>query len=236
MESNNTAGSTAVGTVGIPDEVKLKLEVDTRDIVARANSLEITNEMQNTQALQFAATLKAEIKSRKAILAPSKVALDATKAAYDGLVATMIKPLEQCAEIIGGKAGTFVKQENQRRAELQRQEDERVAAAQRKEDARVAELQRKEDARVAELQRKANEKYAAERLKAEEAAKAQGKTSAAPMAPPPVITSNKIIAPAAIIPMRTVAKVSAPAGTGLSTCRPCCGPLPTARSRSTLWK
>lgn len=137
MESENTAGSTAVGTVGIAPEIRAKLEVDTRGMVERANALEITNEMQNTEALKFASTLKQEIKSREAILAPSKVALDAQKAAFAGLQDILIKPLKQCAEIIGGKAGTFVKQENARRAELQRQEDEKLAAAQQKEQERL---------------------------------------------------------------------------------------------------
>lgn len=166
-----------ITTVGIPDEVKVRLEVDTRGLVEKANALEIKTEQTNTEAAKFTAALKAEIKSRKTILAPSKAALDAQKSAYNGLVATMIDPLDECVDIVSGKIGAFVKAENARRAELQRIEDEKVAAAQRKEEERIARL---------------NEKAAA-----------AGK-------PAPVITPK-------IIPTRTIAAVTAPAGTSYQT-------------------
>ena len=104
----------------ITPEVKAKLEVDTRDLVARAESMEIKTEQTNTEAAKFTAMLKGEIKNRKAILAPTKAALDAQKAAYNGLVEMMIDPLDDCVKIITGKIGAFVMAENARRAELQR--------------------------------------------------------------------------------------------------------------------
>lgn len=129
--------------IAIAPEVRAKLEVDTRGLVEKAHALEIKTEMANTEAAKFTAMLKAEIKTRKTILAPSKAALDATKAAYNGLVATMIDPLDECVGIVTEKIGGYVKAENLRRAELQRIEDEKAAAAQRKEDERIARLNEK---------------------------------------------------------------------------------------------
>ena len=122
---------------------KDKLVGETRDLVARAEGILITTEMENTQAATLTATLKGEIKRRKGILAPTKAALDASKAAYNGLVSMMIDPLDEAVKIITVKIGGYVQAENARRAQLQAIEDAKVAELQRKEDERVAKLQAK---------------------------------------------------------------------------------------------
>lgn len=154
-------------------EQQEQIKAETHDLVTRAEGIVIKTEMENTQAATLTATLKGEIKRRKGILAPTKAALDASKAAYNGLVGMMIDPLDEAVKIITTKIGGYVQAENARRAQLQAIED-----------AKVAELQRKEDERIAKIQAKAE---------------AAGK-------PIPEIAPK-------IIPQRTVAQVSAPAGT-----------------------
>jgi len=133
-------------TTEITVEQREKLEVETRDFVARATTIAIKNEIDNTQAATLTAALKGEIKRRKGILAPTKAALDASKAAYKGLVDLLITPMESSVDIITQKIGAFVQAENARRAELQAIEDAKVAALQAKEDERVAKLQAKAEA------------------------------------------------------------------------------------------
>jgi len=174
-------------------EQQEKIKAETLDLVAQAQGIKIVTEMENTKAATLTAQFKAEIKRRKTILAPTKAALDASKAAYAGLVTLMIDPLDDAVKIITGKIGAFVAAENAHRAELQR-----------KEDLRVAELQAKADAKAAEAQRIADEKFAEAQRKAALANK-----------PPPV--APKYVPPPVIIPQRVVASVAAPAGTSYIT-------------------
>lgn len=195
----------------ITTEMQTEMQGKTQDMLSQAREMTIATEMQNTQAETFTANLKAEIKRRKKLLEPTKDALDASKKAYQGLVAQIVTPLEEITELVGGKISGFLKMEFARRAELQRIEDQRVADLQRKEDARVAALQAKEEARVREAQRKADEKYAAQVKAEKEVAEAAGREAAA-IAPPAVIEARIVAAPIIIAP-RIVAAVTAAAGT-----------------------
>jgi len=131
----------------ITTEVKNELEGKARDMLSQAQEMQIETEIQNSQAATFTASLKAEIKRRKKLLEPTKEALDASKKAYQGLVAQIITPLEEITELVTSKIGSFVQAENARRAELQAKEDVRVAELQKKEDERVAKLQAKAEAK-----------------------------------------------------------------------------------------
>ena len=179
--------------IEITKEVQNELIGKGQDMLSQAREMTITSEMQNSQAATFTAALKAEIKRRKALLAPTKTALDASKAAYNGLVMQIVTPLEEITALVTQKIGQFVAIENARRAELQRIED-----------AKVAELQRKADEKAAEAQRKADEAYAAKCAKAEAANK------------PPPIAPIPVAAPV-IIPQRVITSVGAPAGTTYTT-------------------
>lgn len=116
--------------------------------VAKAQDLVIKNEMENTKALEMLAAYKKEIKRRKAmdVYTKAEAAKKSTAAAFKALTELMIDPLAEAVDIIAEKSGTFIKQENARRAELQRIEDEKAAAAQRKEDERIARLNAKAEA------------------------------------------------------------------------------------------
>ncbi len=131
----------------ITEQDKQKIVVETKNLVTQAETLIIKTEQENSQAAMLTAVFKQEIKRRKEILAPTKASLDASKAAYNGLVTLMLDPLTDAVEIITSKIGGFVKAENHRRAELQAKEDARVAELQAKEDARVANLKAKAEAK-----------------------------------------------------------------------------------------
>lgn len=198
------------------EEVEAQVRQEISTLVSNAQALVITNEMENTEALKLIATYKSEIKRRQAMDAYVKTVESkrAATAALKALTELMIDPLSDSVAIMTEKAGTFTKQENARRAELQRIEDEKAAAAQAKEDARVAAIQAKEEARVREAQRKLDEAHAA-KVKAEQEAAAKAGREAAAIAPPPVIEVRTVAVPRFVAPARTVAAVSAPAGTSL---------------------
>ena len=118
----------------ITEEIKTELQGKAQDMLSQAKEMTIATELENTQAAVFTASLKQEIKRRRKLLRPTKDALDASKKAYQGLVAQIVTPLEEITTLITGKVGEFVRLENARRAELQRVEDEKAAAAQRKAD------------------------------------------------------------------------------------------------------
>src|SRR3990167_3699875 len=130
-------------TQEITEQTMSVLVGQTQDMTGQASNLVITNEQQNDGAARFSAELKAEIKRREKLLQPTKEALDASKAAYAGLVGRLIAPLKEVVGIVTGKIGVFVKNEQARRAELQRIEDMQVAALQQKENERIAKLQAK---------------------------------------------------------------------------------------------
>lgn len=172
-------------------EQQEQIKAETHDLVVRATELIIVTERDNTKAATLTATIKAELKKRKAsdLYLKTKESKDAAKSAFDSLEEIMIDPLNEAVKIITPKIGAFVQAENRRRAELQRIEDARVAA-----------LQAKEDAKAAEAQRKADEAYAAK------CAKAALANKPTPVAPAPV-------AAPVIVPQRTIAAVSAPTNT-----------------------
>ena len=198
------------------EEAEAQVRQEISVLVSNAQALVITNEMENTEALKLIARYKSEIKRREAMDVYIKTVESkrAATAALKALTELMIDPLSDSVVIMTEKTGTFTKMENARRAELQRIEDEKAAAAQRAEDARVAALQAKEEARVREAQRVADEKYQA-KLKAEQEAAAKAGREAAPIAPPPVIEARQVAVPRFVAPPRTIAAVSAPAGTSL---------------------
>ena len=202
----------AVMTPETEEQVRQEISV----LVSNAQSLVITTELENTEALKQIANYKAEIKRRKAmdVYVKTYESKRSATAACKALEELMIDPLSDSVAIITEKAGTFTKLENLRRAELQRIEDEKAAAAQRKEDERVRALLEKEEARVREAQRIADEKYAA-KVKAEQEAAAKAGREAAAIAPPPVIEVREVAIPRFVAPARTIAAVSAPAGTSL---------------------
>ena len=64
-------------TQELTQEEQNELASKSQDMLTQAREMTITNEMQNSQAATFTATLKAEIKRRKKLLEPTKEALDA---------------------------------------------------------------------------------------------------------------------------------------------------------------
>ena len=129
-------------------EQKERIVKETHELVIKAESINITSEIDNTKAAQLTAAYKAEIKKRKAsdLYVKSEEAKKAAASAFKALTELMIDPLDDAVKIITQKIGAFVSAENARRAELQAKEDARVAELQRKEDERIAKIKEKAEA------------------------------------------------------------------------------------------
>jgi len=120
----------------IPREAEHELKNKSMGITLLADSLNITNEIENNDAthiLKYVKEMRLEIENT------FKPAVSSAKKAYDearGLRDTFLKPVEQAEETIRLKIGIFVQAENKRRAEIAAKEaaeyEKQLAKAEKK--------------------------------------------------------------------------------------------------------
>lgn len=113
----------------ISPTVRAELEASNKDIMAKAGSLVIKTEVQNTEAMGLLSVLKAMRTKVETVFKPS---VQAAKTAYDevrGLRDTFLNPLAGAEATLRTKIGTYVQAENARRAVMQAKADEKFQKA-----------------------------------------------------------------------------------------------------------